>query len=145
MAHENVTEENGWHVVESRLTTQEEQFFLDSWCRGLESSLARVNEALGKMVTLATAMAGGSVLFLKDDACTGWGRFTATILFVVAVVIGAYGSIPRSRPVEYQPEAVKASLIESAAFKRKWLLASFWILIAGFAFAVVGSIWKSAH
>ena len=62
-----------YRVVKGRACTAEEEFFLKMDEDAIRQVVPRLNDALARMLTLTTALAGGTLALLKDDVCTGWG------------------------------------------------------------------------
>lgn len=127
-----------YDIVTVAPATADDCFFLDAWNRSFEGSVARANEALNRVLTLSTAMTGGSLVLLKEDICYGWWKVAAAALFFAALAVAVLGSVPVAVAVEFDPTSVRAKLSHAAAVKRRWLWAASACLVAGSLAAVVG-------
>jgi hypothetical protein len=119
--------------------SKDDVFFGDLARRQIELSLNRVNDALNRLITLATALSGGALVGLKDDVCTGWGRVLAATLFFIALSLAVCGSVPLEDRIGQGPDAVRRSITEAASKKKRWVRLSTGFLISGLAMAVVGA------
>lgn len=130
-------------VVEA--ATVDDCFFLDLWNRSFEGSVARMNDALNRLVTLSTAMAGGSLVLLKEDICYGLFRVVAAALFFMALAVSVVGAVPVAVRVEFDPRSVRTQLARSAAVKRRWVWGATACLLAGLLVVVIGVFVRAAR
>jgi len=126
--------------VTVELASPDDCFFLDVWNKSCETSVLRMNEALARLVTLSTAMAGGSIALLKEDVCYGWWRIVAACLFFLALASAAVGAVPFSSSVRFNPNAVRMKYIIAARVKKRWVNLSLTWLVCGILAAIVGVI-----
>lgn len=120
--------------------TADDCFFLDVWNRSFEGTVTRLNDALNRLMTLSTAMVGGSLVLLKEDICYGWFRVLVTFLFFLALTFAVVGSVPVAVGMDFDPESVRRKLSHSAAVKRKWVWSVSACIIAGAFIAVLGVV-----
>lgn len=125
--------------VEGRACTAEEEFFLKLDEEGIRQLVPRLNDALTRMLTLTTALAGGTLALLKDDVCTGWGRVAAALCFFAALLAAAYGTIPYQRAYRRDPAEVVAALDAARRHKRRLLFAALGASAAGLLVAIAGA------
>jgi hypothetical protein len=135
--------EGGVVEVENRPLTSEEQFYL-SWSReSPKLNLALTRDLLGRLVTLSSALAAGSLAFLKDIVppefivCT-FGVFLLSLLFSLL------GILPLRENVEDTANEIKKSKAEMLEKKLMWLWLSAVALFVGFWIVLLGMFVKFA-
>jgi hypothetical protein len=134
-----MAEEKQFVIVSERDLTPDENLWLDIRADGIKQTPARVSESLVRLVTLATALAGGAIGVLKDDVSTSWGRFGAAAFFFAALLAAAIGSLPRSAALpDFPVEAVRGSIQGALRFKERCAKWSLSLLAAGMLFALLG-------
>lgn len=111
----------------------------------VKSSVPRMNDAMNRVLTLSTAMVGGTIALLKDDVCAGWWKVAAASCFLIALLVAAIGSIPRTISLP-QPRAgdVLDEVKATGRYKAKFLTAALLFLSLGSVSAVVGVAVKVA-
>jgi hypothetical protein len=123
--------------VEGRPLNAEEEMYM-AWGRdSVKLNLALVRDLLGRMLTLASALAGGSAALLKDAVATGF-QIGAFLAFLLALIFALFGILPMRENVENNPVAIKASKVNMLEWKHMWLWLSALSLGAGFVVIVVG-------
>lgn len=131
-------------IVDHHLTTDEEKYFTELWLKGFELSLARANDALSRAITLGTALAGGSLVLLKEDICYGWWKIAAAALFLVALAVAIYGSTPMlsAAPLDH---SITQRAYTGATIRKAWYAKqSMRLLILGLLVAIVGAAARQA-
>jgi hypothetical protein len=103
-------------VVETRLPTPRETLYLGMADDSIKQAVPRLNESLSRLITLGTAMAGGALVFLKNDACTQWGRLVAMVSFFFALASAIYGSIPHAVEMKYEVPGIEEAFDKAANF-----------------------------
>lgn len=129
--------------IQCGVPTREQELTQAIADEGLKQSIPRLNDAIGKMLTLATAMAGGSLAFLKDDICPPWGRMAAGFFFILSTAAAAFASIPYSSQSSPALEDLDAQFKSACAWKRNCLRVCYGLLLIGFFFAFAGTLAKS--
>lgn len=129
-------------AVESRACTAEEEYFLKLDEESVRQAIPRLNDALARLLTLATALAGGTLGLLKDDVCSGWGRVGAALCFFLAVLVAAYGVVPFQRTRLSTPEEIADALDAARLHKRRLMLVTLAALMAGLFVALLGTAAK---
>lgn len=122
----------------ARALTPDEAYLFELVRKLPETSLARANEALARVLTLCTALAGGSVVLLKEDVCYGWWKVAAAAGFFAALMTAIRGTIPVTGTMGRTPEAIKAAYLDSAKTKWRHIRAAAGLLLAGLFCAVAG-------
>lgn len=84
----------------------------------------RLDRTLGQLVTASSALAGGTIFFLRD--CHGWYRATAVTLFVTVLCTSLPSSLLPSRSSKTKSIAVWVGL---------------GLLLLGLGIAAVGGRW----
>lgn len=128
-------------ILSERELTPDERLWLDVRAESVKATPARVSDALGRLLTLATAMAGGAIGVMKDDVSTGWGRAAATAMFFVAVVAAAVGSLPRTAVMPTFPAAdIRDAVRRAVGFKERCAAVAVVFLTLGVLAAVAGVV-----
>lgn len=126
-------------ILSERDLTPDENLWLDIRIDAIKQTPSRVSDSLVRLVTLATALAGGSIGVLKDDVSTPWGRIAAASLFFAALLAAAIGSLPRSASIPQFPvDAVRDAIQGALRFKGRCAIASLVLLAGGMACAILG-------
>lgn len=131
-------------VVEGVPTTPEHELLLALADDGVKLAVPRLNDALARLVTLSTAMAGGAVGFLKDDVCTTWGRVAAAAFFFLALVAAVGGSIPYVGGRDRDLETLAAEFDQVTRWKRVALWLTSALLGLGSLSVVLGAAARAA-
>jgi hypothetical protein len=141
---EQVESDLEYTELESHVTTPTEKLYLALADEAIRQTIPRLNDALSRLVTLGTAMAGGSLVFLRDDVCTVWGRVLAAACFFLALATAIYGSIPRNPNVDrYEVPAIQGGFTRAVAVKKRWVWLASGLLLAGIFVAIVGASWRA--
>lgn len=115
----------------SRLATPEEAEAFE-WARETRrSGITTVNESLKQILTLATALLGGSVALISPSAMPGWAKASGCAFLLLALVVALWGSLPYR--IDLDDGMVDAVVVrrrreEVQANKITCLHASAWIL-----------------
>jgi hypothetical protein len=125
--------------IVGRPPSDEEEFYL-TWGQELpKNSLTLLNDVLKQLVTLNTALLGGSVVFLNGAVMDAWFRNVVIIMFFLSLCTSFVGILPYIRKtILDNPDTVKL-VIRSAFTWKLWLIriaAAF--LALGFIVALVG-------
>lgn len=126
--------------VEVRLATPEEEFYLALADEAYKQSVPRLNEAIARLITLGSALAGGALVFLKDEVCTPWCRVGAAFAFFGALAAAAWGSLPVTASVKYRVADIKRGVEEAADTKESWARAATGLILVGLFVAIIGAV-----
>lgn len=130
--------------VDSTPTRPEDVFYLTWGEETAKQTIPRLNDALQRMSTLATAMLGGSLFFVTADVLAAGFRATAMTFFLAALVASFYGLLPKSEVISLgDPAAIRRFKVGVAAHRQKWLSLACLALCAGFGVAVFGAVVKA--
>ncbi len=131
--------------VKGKCASAWDQFFLNWGQETLKGSVPAINDALGKMLTLTSALIGGGFVALKGDIIPfNWGVAAVSCL-MASLIAALIGLMPVSRRVMLNNPASIRDAEESAGDRKQWcLMASFVLLVAGFALAFCGVIVKGS-
>lgn len=128
--------------MEEKYFQNEEDFYLQWEREGVKNSIALANDILKQLVTLNTALLGGSVVFLDDSMMNPIVRTFVIILFLTALVTSFLGMIPHRTPLSR--DLVKIEGHKAAALDHKdtylWLASS--CIALGFAVAIAGLLYR---
>lgn len=118
-------------------------FLLDWGQETVKQTIPRLTEALQRVSTLATAMLGGSLFFLKDDACPPAFRVAAMLAFVAALAAAYHGTLPHTEPMRMNdPRSVERFKAKVADYRSRWLWNASWSLWGGLFLAVMGVLFR---
>lgn len=131
-------------VIEHRLETAEEKFFAELWYKGFELALGRANDALSRAINLGTAMAGGSLVLLKEDICYGWWRVIAASLFLTGLAVAVYGSSPLLSAAPMNSEVTRAAYSRATVHKAWYAKQALRLIVLGLLAAVIGAAIRQA-
>lgn len=129
-------------VTGQRLATAEETFYVTLQDDEIRASVPRLNEAISKMLTLATALAGGSLVFLKEDVCVPWARVAAAALFFVALGVAAFGLIPARGWYSQDIDRIREQRQGAVNHKRFLLKVVCGVIAGGLFVAILGAAIK---
>lgn len=134
--------ETGEPVIEGWAVCKEDQLHFEIADEAVKLGPQRLTDALTRMMTLSTAMVGGSLGLLKDDVCQPVCRVIGAGLFFGALFFAAYGAIPFGSRCERELGALKAEFERVLSWKRRWLHVSCGCLLAGSLAIVIGAALK---
>jgi hypothetical protein len=108
-----------------------------------KQTIPRLSDALQRIITLSTAMLGGSAFFLTPGTIPDGAKAGSLFLFLMSLTMAFWGSLPYGCGVcPTCPDEVREFRRGSVEWKW-WLLAwSSWLLLFGLAFIAIGFIWK---
>jgi hypothetical protein len=137
-----ITESSAEEYVlgESSPADELDTFYVE-WAReSLKRNLPFVNEVLRGLVTLDTALLGGSVLWLGPQIVPAWFRLAVVLCFLLSLAAAFWGMLPYTgTAVDLRcPDLIHKHKTEALRTKQFWVWVAAWCLIAGFAVALVG-------
>jgi hypothetical protein len=122
---------------DSRPLTAEEEFFR-AWAReSPKRNLALVNDLLGRLVTLATTLAGGSAAFLDERMIPPGLRPISVLCFLASLAFALVGVYPRGKDVPDFVEHIEQHLQAALSQKLWWLRRAAYFLVGGFAVVLI--------
>jgi hypothetical protein len=117
----------------------------DLFLIGLGDELVRrnlpyLNDVLRQLVTLSTALAGGSIALFKNDNLTAPGyRFTAIVFFLLALASAMYGMLPRAGVITRRaPNVIRSGLDNALNAKRTLCSACACFIVGGLVILLIG-------
>ena len=128
-------------VLQGGRPSSDDMFYFRWGRETVKNNLTLVNEVLRQLVTLNSALLGGSIAFL-DDSVVG-AAFKPWIVFAfLASLIGSFlGMMPYEATVDVRvPEEVKRHKDDALRSKRRYLWTAGGCMALGFALAVGGMI-----
>jgi hypothetical protein len=132
-------ENPGLELVSHRPLSPDEEYWMAVGQEGHKHSLTRLNDAIGRLLTLTTALTGGAVLWLKE-VCPDWARFPAIGLFVAALGLAVWAAIPHGRERGARPADILASHHRALSLKALQLHLIGLCLWLGFVVASIGGV-----
>jgi type III secretory pathway component EscV len=126
-------------MVSGRPPSDEESFYT-RWAREtLKRNINLANEILKQLVTLNTALLGGSVLFLAENMMPGPLRFLAILSFFAALIVSFFGVLPYEAHLDIKNvTAIRNHKQRALHHKRKYLWGSALCSALGFGFVIAG-------
>jgi len=130
-------------VATAKKPTPEETFYAD-WAReSIRHNLDLANDILRQLITLNTALLGGSVLFLDEHLVPSPLRFLAILSFLVALILSFLGVLPYEGQVDIRNiTAVREHKQKAFRHKHAFLWYSAFGMALGFGFAIAGLLIK---
>jgi hypothetical protein len=122
------------------LASPEDVFYLTIADDTIKQGIPRLNDTLGRLLTLSTALSGGAVALLKEDLCYGWWRVIAAVMFFLALGCSSIGVIPFSSRVPHIPVAIKDEIERIRRIKSRWVCSAASLIAAGLLAAILGAI-----
>lgn len=90
--------------------TEEDLFLLEWGKESLKKNIGIVNDALQRMVTLNSALLGGSIAFYDDKVMPTAAKFWVELFFLIALISAFLGMLPKEERVDLKcPADVKAA------------------------------------
>jgi len=127
-----------------RVPNKLEEYLIDLNHRSVELSLARVSDSLARCITLGTALAGGSLVLLKEDSCYGWWKVASASLCLMGLIVAIIGASPHTIRTDARAMATLDVYLTAIAHKQWYATRSMWFLVAGLAAAIIGAIIRKA-
>jgi hypothetical protein len=122
------------------LASPEDVFYLTIADDAIKQGIPRLNDTLGRLLTLSTALSGGAIALLKEDVCYGWWRVVAAVLFFLALACSTIGIIPFSSRVAHIPVEIKDEIERIRRIKSIWVCGAASLIASGLLAAIIGSI-----
>lgn len=136
-------------VLRSFPLTDDERMWFDLRRDAAKQSVPRLNDALARLLTLTTALAGGVLAFLKDEVCPAWWRVASAACLFVALVAAAWGSVPTSGSIAFGPavgpNAIAAHQAGVMRRKGRFIRIALGATAAGLLVALVGTIVRAVY
>lgn len=122
----------------------DEDLFYTQWAREtLKSSINLANDVLKQLLTLSTALLGGSVLFLAENMMPGLLRFLAILSFFAALIVSFLGVLPYEAHLDIKNvTAIRNHKQRTLDHKRKYLWGSALCSALGFGIVIAGLLIK---
>jgi hypothetical protein len=112
--------------------------------RMIEGSIETVQDTLRQLLTLSTALLGGSIAFMNEQLTPLGFKAVCVLFFMATVGISFYGTMPYSAGlVPNIPESVRETRDRALESKTAKLRLAGGSLLLGFAVAVLGIVWRS--
>lgn len=131
------------NVLEGCLPTEDDKFYV-SWGReSLKNNLTHANEVLRQLVTLNSALLGGSIAFVDPTIIAIPFKVGVIIAFFVSLILSFLGIMPyEGAPDLRKPKDIKQHKEDALKSKRCYLWSSGLLLGVGFGFALAGILVK---
>lgn len=123
----------------AELADPEEVFLLD-WGREMQKgTIPRLDEALQRVITLDTALLGGSLYVVSADVMPSSLRAAAMLAFLVSLAAAFRGSLPLAGQMRLNdPNSVREFKEKVAVHRHRWLQRACWLMWGGLALAILG-------
>jgi len=128
-------------IPEGTSPTEEDKFFILWGRESLKNNLVLANEVLRQLVTLNSALLGGSIAFLDEKVIAPSFKVWVIVAFSLSLIVSFLGMMPYEGSVDLRiPEQIKQHKEKALKSKRRYLWAAGLLLGFGFAFALAGMI-----
>ena len=119
--------------------TEEDKFYL-AWGReSLKRNIEIANQVLQQLVTLNTALLGGSVFFLSAEFSVEFARWIVVALLLLALAVAFIGVLPYEGKIDLRiPKDIKAHKEKALRHKRFFVTVSALFTGGAFGFAIAG-------
>jgi len=130
-------------MVSGRPPSDEELLYIQ-WVREtLKNNINLANDVLKQLLTLNTALLGGSVLFLAQNMMPGFIRFFAILSFFAALIVSFLGVLPYEAHLDIKNVmAIRNHKKRTLDHKRKFLWGSALCSALGFGIVIAGLLIK---
>jgi hypothetical protein len=124
--------------------TDESLLFISLGEEQIKRAVPFLNEVLRQLVTLSTALMGGSIAFLKADTpIHPTAKTSAAVLFLLALLAALFGVLPyRSTIRPLFPNDIKRSVQAAMVWKDRLVWLSSGFLVVGLVVVLFG-LWLS--
>ncbi|MGH7802415.1 MAG: hypothetical protein ACREOW_17610 [Thermodesulfobacteriota bacterium] len=128
-------------IISGRQLTEEEKFYV-AWGReSLKNNLILVNEVLRQLLTLSSALLGGSIIFIDEKIMDSHAKVVIIFLFLLSLVVSFLGMLPFEGSIDPRnPLLIKQHKEAALKWKRFFLWTASVLLISGFVLALIGII-----
>lgn len=130
--------------LKARQLTADEAYFREWGRDSLKESIAVANEVSRQLLTLATALAAGSIAFLGDDMISGPYKVFAVVAFLLALVVALLGVLPVEAVYALdRPAHIRATKEAALRWKRRLIYAAAVCIATGLGCAAGGVLVKA--
>jgi hypothetical protein len=128
-------------IIEGTEPTEEEKFYMLWGLESLKNNISILNKILRQLVTLDTALLGGSIAFLNDDIINYSFKIWVVFLFFLSLIIAFIGNLPYESRVDLRkPQRIKEHKEKTFKHKRRYLWGSAIVLALGLGIAFAGMV-----
>lgn len=128
--------------IPGQALTPDEELWFAVRDDAIRNGVTRLNDATARLLTLATALAGGSIIWLKD-VCPDWSRLGAAFLFIAALGVAVVGTVPFAASGPATPDAIADRVERAGRWKGRILWSSCLLILGGFMVAFLGAVTKA--
>ena len=120
--------------------SEQDLFFVSLGDELVRRNLPYLNDVSRQLVTLSTALAGGSIAILRDaDMCFPWLRFVAIAIFLLALATSLLGMLPRAGEITRRaPNVIRRGLETALISKRRLCRIAAGLIVGGLVVVLVG-------
>jgi hypothetical protein len=131
-------------VVKKAVLADPEDDFALQWGREtLKDTIPRLDAALQRLITLDTALLGGSIFFVSSDILPHGFRLSAMFAFLASLAVAFYGSQLVGQNLALgDPDAIRSMKAQITTHRYGWLRWASWLLWTGLFFATLGSLFR---
>lgn len=125
----------------ARPPTEDEKFYRQWGYETIKSNISTANDVLRLLITLNTALLGGSAAFLHDSSIGPVARTILLTFFFIALLIALLGIYPKEKKIDIRiPEEVKIHKKETLNKKRTFLKLASSFTLLGLLTAIISVI-----
>ena len=126
---------HGDEIIKVAKATEEDMFYVALGDEQIKRQIPFLNEVLGRLLTLSTALMGGSIIFLKDSFLAEQFKIPSLIFFLFSLISALVGVIPYQHKIARRHLTIIKQGTNRAA---KWKVRSIWISAVFLILGLIG-------
>jgi hypothetical protein len=129
----------GSPVLEATTPSEEEKFYIEWGRETIKNNLIFANEVLRELVTLNSALLGGSIAFLDDTMLDPTLKPIVVALFLLSLIVSFLGIMPYESFVDLRvPDQIQQHKRRALRWKRRFLWTAGGLIALSFTVAITG-------
>ena len=137
----SVDDQNVGHPPVGRKPPTEPDFYLQWGKENAKEFIKNANAALGQLLTLSTALLGGSIAFWANIPIDVHYRFVVVAMLLSTVLVCLFSAMPSEGTMDLKSASdIRAYMEHVFAYKRKRLRIAKWSLFASLIIMMFGLI-----
>lgn len=129
------------NVMAGSPPSEDEEFYVLWGRETLKNNLAFTNDVLRQLVTLNTALLGGSIAFLDEKLISSTFKGGIVVLFFLSLITSFVGMMPYQHSVDLRlAEEIRQHKENAFRWKRYCLWVAGILLASGFIIALIGIV-----
>jgi hypothetical protein len=126
-------------IQEGQAPTEEDKFYIQWGRETIKNNLNFANEVLRQLITLNSALLGGSIVFLDEKLVKPPFRGLVISAFTLSLIFSFIGMMPYEATIDIRsPQDIKDHKQKALKHKRIYLWIAGFLILAGFLIAFAG-------